>query len=67
MHFLRRTTRVSSSGPLQRCSVSLDGDVRENNWRRREPERVVRVAIPGSVEGVHRVFEDDREWPASAL
>ena len=58
---------VSSSRPLQRCSVSLDGDVREDDRSRREPKRVMRIAIPGSIEGVHRFLQDDREWRARAL
>ena len=41
--------------------------LRENNRRRRQPERVMRVAIPESVEGVHRLLQDDREWCATAL
>ena len=56
---------VSTSRPLQRGSVSLDGDVRENDRRRRQPERVMRVTIPESVERVHRLLEDDREWCAT--
>ena len=58
---------VSLSRPFQRCSVSLDGDVRENDRRRRQPERVMRIAIPESVERVHRLLQDDREGSASAL
>jgi hypothetical protein len=52
---------VSTSRPLQRCSVSLDGDIGEDDRRRRQPERVMRIAIPESIEGVHRVLQDDRE------
>src|SRR5262249_22722552 len=62
-----KQSRVSSSRPLQCCSVALNGDVREDDRRRRKPERVMRIAIPGSIEGVHLVFEDDREWSAIAL
>jgi hypothetical protein len=58
---------VSSARPLQRSSVSLDGDVGENNRRRRQPEWVMRVAIPKGVEGVHRLLQNDREWCAIAL
>jgi hypothetical protein len=54
---------VSGSRPLERCSVSLDGDVGENDRRRRQPEWVMRIAIPESVKGVHRLLQDDREWP----
>jgi len=58
---------VSSARPLQRSSVSRDGDVGENNRSRHQPERVVGVAIPKSVEPVHRLLQDDREWSAIAL
>ena len=58
---------VSASRPLQRRSVSLDGDVRENDRRRRQPERVMRVAVPESGEGVHLLLKDDGEWPTVAL
>ena len=58
---------VSSSRPLQRSSVSLDGDFCENDRRRRQPEWVMGVAIPKGVEGVHRLLQDDRKWCAIAL
>src|SRR5262249_16045731 len=59
--------RVSGSRPLQRGSISLDGDVCEDDRRRRQPERIMRIAIPESVEGVQLRLQDDREWRARAL
>jgi hypothetical protein len=58
---------VSTSRPLQRGSVSLDGDVREDDRRRGQPEWVMRIAIPERVECVYRLLQDDREWRTSAL
>jgi len=58
---------VSSSRPLQCCPVSLNRDVCENDRRRRQPEGVMRIVIPESVEGVHRLLQDDREGSTIAL
>ena len=58
---------VSRSRPLQRCPVSLNCDVRENERRRCQPERIMRVPIPERIEGVHRLLQDDREWRGTAL
>jgi hypothetical protein len=58
---------VSCSRPLQRCPVSLNGDGCENERRRCQPERIVRVPIPGRVEGVHRLLQDDLERWGTAL
>jgi hypothetical protein len=58
---------VSRSRPLQRCAVSLDSDVREDERGRCQPERIMRIPIPERVEGVHRLLQDDREWGGTAL